>query len=376
MPDRRESLPVSRRRLLKAMVAGAAAGALPDWARAATPSPPAGAGIDALANRRGLFFGSAIKRFYVDDDPQYAAIVAEECGAIATEAGMQWIVVQPDPQTFAFDRTDGVLDFGLANDLWLRGHAVLWHEGAPRWLADEFHTVADWDRVVAPYIDAVAARYGRNLRHWDVLNEALKPEDGRADGLRAWRLSEVMGDDYVVQAYRRVHEAAPTVKLYYNDYGIEYDDRLSRAYRLNMLGAFDRWLKAGVPLHGLGIQSHLEIARGPVDTGSLRRFLSDVSAMGLDIVISELDVREARFDETIARRDRIVADEAERFLDAALDEPRLRGIVSWGLSDRYSWLLDFHDKRNRGLPYDEAENPKPLRQAIARALNNAPERAI
>jgi len=373
MPRHRDSFPIDRRHLLKGIAAGAAVGAVPGWARAATPSGP---GIDALANRRGLFFGSAIKHFYVDDDPQYAGIVAHECGAITTEAGMQWIVVQPDPQTFAFDRTDRVLAFGLANNLWLRGHAVLWHEGAPKWLADEFLTVADWDRVVAPYIDTVAARYGRSLRHWDVLNEGLKPEDGRADGLRSWRLSEVMGDDYVVQAYQRVHEAAPRVKLYYNDYGIEYDDRLSRAYRLNILRAFERWLKAGVPLHGFGMQSHLETARGPVNAASLRRFLSEVAAMGLDIVISELDVREHRFDETIPRRDQIVADEAERFLDAALDEPRLRGIVSWGLSDRYSWLLDFHDKRNRGLPYDDVLNAKPLRQAIARALNNAPERAI
>jgi endo-1,4-beta-xylanase len=379
MPKFGGSAWIDRRCLLKGLAAGAFVGGHRKWARAATPtSSPAdtvGPGIDAQAKRRGLFFGTAIKREYVGD-PRYARLVSRECGAITAEAGMQWIALQPDPQTFAFDRTDGVLGFSLANRLWLRGHALLWHEAVPQWFDDGFHTAAEWDRVVAPYIDAVAARYGRNLRHWDVLNEALKPEDGRADGLRSWRLPQVMGEDYVIQAYRRVHEAAPQVKLYYNDYGVEYDDLLSRAYRVNMLRAFERWLKAGVPLHGFGMQSHLETARGAVDANSLRRFLSDVAGMGLDIVISELDVREDRFDEPIARRDQIVADEAQRFLDAALDEPRLRGIVSWGLSDRYSWLLDSHDKRNRGLPYDNELSAKPLRRAIVSAVKNAPERAI
>lgn len=378
MPDK-TSHAVSRRQFLAGVAAGAVA-AMPHVAKAdtsPTPDPAAlvGPGLDAIARQKGLFFGSAIEGPRMAADAAYAAIVAYECGAMTPEGAMQWKAVQPQPDGYVFERMDSALDYGLVNDLWLRGHSLLWYQGVPAWFADALQTAADWDRVVVPYIDTVAARYGRYLRHWDVLNEALRPEDGRPDGLRSWRLSEVMGDDYVVQAFQRAHEAAPQVKLYCNDYGIEYDDRQSRERRRNLLRAFERWMKADVPLNGLGMQSHLETRRGASDATSLRRFLSDVAGMGLDIVISELDVREHRFDLSVTRRDEIVADEAERFLDIALDEPRVRGIVGWGMSDRYSWLSWFHDERNRGLMYDANLQPKPLRRAIANALRNAPARA-
>jgi len=380
MPERRPFGRVSRRQFLIGAAAGAVGG-MACGARAETPTAPdmaspVGPGLDAIARGKGLFFGSAVEGPRMAADPAYAAIVAHECGAMTPEGAMQWKAVQPEPDGYAFDRMDSALDYGLANDLRLRGHALLWYQGVPQWFPDAFRTAADWDRVVTPYIEAVAARYGRYLRHWDVVNEALRPEDGRSDGLRAWRLSELMGDDYVIRAFQQAHQGAPAVELYCNDYGIEYDDRESRERRLNLLRAFERWRKAGVPLNGLGMQSHLETRRGASDATSLRRFLADVAAMDLDIVVSELDVREDRFDESLARRDQIVADEAGRFLDVVLDQPRVRGVVAWGMSDRYSWLSWFHDKRNRGLMYDENLQPKPLRRAIATALRNAPARAV
>ena len=234
--------------------------------------------------------------------------------------------------------------------------------------------MADWDRLVVPYIKTVAARYGSSLSHWDVVNEALRPDDGRADGLRSWRLSQVMGDDYIVEAFRLVHHEAPGVALYCNDYDVEYDDRQSLARRLNVLRALERWLKAGVPVAGFGMQSHIDLKRGVPASDGLRRFLADVADLGVDIVVSEFDISEKDFDLPIAARDQIVADAASRFLDVVLDEQRVRGLVSWGLSDRYSWLLQHRDKRNRGLPYDDALQPTPLRQAIARSLQNAPLR--
>ena len=39
--------------------------------------------------------------------------------------------------------------------------------------------------------------------------------------------------------------AAPAVKLYYNDFGVEYSDRDSTARRNTMLRALERWRRAG-----------------------------------------------------------------------------------------------------------------------------------
>ncbi len=81
-----------------------------------------------------------------------------------------------------------------------------------------------------------------------------------------------------------------------------------------------------------------------------------------------------------ADRDREVAASARNFLDLALDEKAVVTLITWGLSDRTSWML--HDKSGpradrlspRPLPYDNDLAPKPMRHAIAEALRSAPMR--
>jgi len=364
----------TRRGLLKCALAVGAAACLGRAGQAAA-GVAQGPGLHSLAARKGLFFGCAIEGYRMAGDPDYGAIVARECGVATPEGAMQWKSLQPEPGAFDFERMDGARDWGRRHGFPLRGHAMLWHEGAPQWFAQEFAAPADWDRLVVPYAEAAGSRYARDLIHWDVLNEALDPADGRADGLRDWALARALGEDYVRLAFELAGRAAPGVRLYYNDYGFEYGDRQGRRARANLLAALERWLKAGVPIDGVGMQSHLETRRGlGDDAAGLRRFLADIAAFDLDIVISELDVREHEFAAGRARRDELVADEVRRYLDIALDEPAVRGVVTWGLSDRHSWLDWFHDERNRGLPYDAGLAAKPMRTAIAAAFEGAPDR--
>src|SRR5690606_19771946 len=120
-------------------------------------------GLHAIAAERGLFFGSAIEGPRMAGDPPYAAIVAAECGAVTPEGALQWKALQPEPSSFAFARADGAFDYARANGLWVRGHAVLWHQGLPAWAADAFNARSDYDRLVGPYIEAAAARYAPHL---------------------------------------------------------------------------------------------------------------------------------------------------------------------------------------------------------------------
>jgi endo-1,4-beta-xylanase len=59
----------------------------------------------------------------------------------------------------------------------------------------------------------------------------------------------------------------------------------------------------------------------------------------------------------------------------ALAEPALKVVITWGLSDRYSWfnVWDAAPKRADGrparpLPFDEAFMPKPAYDALRRAF--------
>ena len=100
----------------------------------------------------------------------------------------------------------------------------------------------------------------------------------------------------------------------------------------------ERLRKAGAPLNGLGIQAHLDLGKGPLSSASLAGFLAEVAALDLDIVITELDVKEFDYTRSAAERDQAVADLVRRYLDAALQERAVKGVVCWGLSDRQSWL--------------------------------------
>ena len=68
-------------------------------------------------------------------------------------------------------------------------------------------------------------------------------------------------------------------------------------------------------------------------------------------------------------------------LDVALDEPAVTAVTTWGLSDRYTYEnADRAFRRDDGLasrplPYDSALRPKPMRDALARALAAAPDRS-
>ena len=102
--------------------------------------------------------------------------------------------------------------------------------------------------------------------------------------------------------------------------------------------------------------------------------------MGLVLHITELDVQDHTLPTDVATRDRAIGDCCRHYLDVALDEPAVRAVLVWGLSSRYTYQT--HDpavRRSdglepRGLAYDSALRPTPLRAALAQSLAAAPAR--
>ena len=134
----------------------------------------------------------------------------------------------------------------------------------------------------------------------------------------------------------------------------------------------------------MGLQSHLKLDGSRFDPVIYRRFLHDIAARGLRILITELDVSDIPLAGSIPQRDAAVAAMYKAFLDAALDEPAVAQVVVWGLSDRYTWLVPSSDpsyRRSDGLParplpFDDQFRPKPAFDAIATALRAAPSRKL
>jgi endo-1,4-beta-xylanase len=287
---------------------------------------------------------------------------------------MKWGAIEGERGKRNFGRSDAVVKFAEWHGLKIRGTALVWYRNIPKWATEAIKDEADWP-LLESHIVATLKRYSTDtFIHWDAINEVIEPKHGRPDGLRQGTYLSAFGPEYIARALTLAYDHAPKVELYINEYGLDYNGTIERDRRAALLRLIGELKRAKAPFHGIGIQAHLRLDKSPFSEMALRRFLADIAAYNLKITLTELDVRERDLSLPVEQRDRRVADEVKRYLDVVLDEPAVAGIVTWGLSDRYSWLNAKlpSGSRNRGLPLDEALEPKPVKYAMIEALKQRP----
>ncbi|WP_409020159.1 endo-1,4-beta-xylanase [Brevundimonas vesicularis] len=105
----------------------------------------------------------------------------------------------------------------------------------------------------------------------------------------------------------RPGQAAPDAILFLNDYDLENKPKKGATY----LKLVERLLKAGVPVTGLGTQSHLEI---DIPAGQISGFIHELAQFGLPIHVAELDasLRSRQMLKRLEPRSKRVALQAER----------------------------------------------------------------
>lgn len=322
------------------------------------------------AEKHGLLFGAAADRNVLEEDPRYAETLIEECALVTPENSMKWERLRPTRDRFDFENADWLVDFAETNGLAVHGHNLIWHFQNPSWLETEMNA-GNAEAIMTDHIETLAGRYAGRVRSWDVVNEAIDPDADRVHGLRPSPWLDHLGPDYIELAFRTAADADPEARLVYNDFGVEYQDRWFEDRRRALLDLLTGMVERGVPIDAVGIQSHLSADKTP-DFGRFERFLTDITDLGLDLMVTELDVRDHKLPADIAERDCQVAATYHAYLEVVLDNPRLRSIAVWGLSDRYSWLTEFEPRDDgmlvRPLPFDLDMKRKPAWNAIANAL--------
>jgi len=375
-----ECMRSTRREHLLALGAAALASRLPCWAAGQGSSGAASPTLRDAAATAGLVYGSCSDEQFGNQPAAYQALFLSQC---ALYAGiLSWQGLAPDA-THEDDRRDPNVLVALEAGLKLTGAHLLWYEHTPAWLETLSRVQAR--QAAAAHIQRIAGFYRGKCFSWNVVNEAINPRENAADGLRVNSpLLRALGPDYFEAAFREARAADPGALLLYNEYDLELDAPDQQARRTALFHLLDRLQKAQVPVDGVGLQSHLKLARmGEFHEKTYRGFLHDLAQRGLKIVITELDVDDRGAPAAAEERDRAVADVYARFLAVALDEPAVAALVTWGLVDPYSWLN--HTKyftqfvRADGLPqrpllFDADFRPKPAFDAVLHALQQAPRR--
>ncbi len=176
------------------------------------------------------------------------------------------------------------------------------------------------------------------MHSWDVVNEAIWIPDGRPDGLRTSPWLKLIGDDYIEVAFRTARQADPSALLTYNEYGIEGETEQDQQKRVATLLLLRRLRQRNVPIDAVGIQSHIK-AKSLYGYGpALRGFIQSCRSMDLEVFITEMDVDDRELPSDIERRDAGVAETYSSYLAAALAEPNVKAVLTWGVDDAQSWL--------------------------------------
>jgi endo-1,4-beta-xylanase len=335
------------------------------------------AGAAALSSR---FFGTAVRHSHLLADHAYAELVIRHCSSLTPEIELKWAAVETERGALSLTAVDDIAAFARRHGKRVHGHTLLWDQSVPRWAIDSL-LAGDWTPLHL-YISSIVPRLGDVVDYWDVVNEPILT-GYRADGLRPNIFLKGFGPDYIRRALETARTFQPGAKLLINEYGLEYDFEVEDHRRYHFLRLIERLRRADVPLDGVGLQAHLDLRKGTIAKSKLSKFLDDLVQMDLEIVITEFDVHEASYIAPAEVRDQKVADEARRYLDIVLQQSAVKGLSTWGLSDRYSWLdianvdLTTYENAwtdgtgpglNRGLPFDTDLRPKPMYQAILEML--------
>jgi endo-1,4-beta-xylanase len=328
-----------------------------------------------MAEEKGISFGSAVSS-NLFRDAAFASLIISQCGIAVPENALKWAAIRPTPDQFDFAAGDALYEFSKSHGILFRGHTLVWHGALPSWFANTVNE-ANAKTVMQEHISAVMRHYAGKIKSWDVVNEAVWIADKRPDGLRITPWLQFIGPEYIETAFHTAHEADPGATLVYNDYFLETEDAAGESKRRAVWTMIAGLKKRGVPIHALGIQSHL-VGSANVTGPNFKRFLQAISDLGLDILVTELDVDDRTLPADVAVRDRLIATQYFDYLSFMLQFKATKAVLTWGLSDRYSWLVYSHQRSdgrpNRPLPYDAELEPTPARDAIRDALDGARRR--
>ena len=330
-------------------------------------SPDADCTLAETASEAGFFAGAAVP---ADPSDPRMDVVPLHFNSITAEGAMKWGELAGELGSYDFSQTDALLDFAEANDLRLRGHALVWGKfpghGYPADLAERIGEAEDPEAFVREairlHISTVVGRYAGRVETWDVVNEPLAMVGSDFERNIFY---EAMGPAYIPEAFHAAHEADPDVRLVLNEFFLDYDGPKTRAF-VDLAADF---IEQGVPIDGVGIQGHVFVAAPRPE--SLRSFLADLAELGLEIELTELDVtRIAMLGPLLSGRELFEA-QADVYRDlaaACVDTPACRGITVWGIDDANTWFdrLSPFDlfAPHEPLLLDRSLHPKPAYYAV------------
>jgi endo-1,4-beta-xylanase len=313
-----------------------------------------------LAQKRGIGIGTAVAIQPLTNNASYRGVLAREFNMLTPENVMKFEVIHPKRDRFDFKDADTLVAFAQKNHMQVRGHTLVWHRQLSDWLTKGEWTREELMSILRQHIDTVVGRYRGQLIAWDVVNEAIADDQTSLRNTIWWR---TIGPEYLEMAFRWAHQADPQARLFYNDYDGEALGKKSDAIYALVKDLRQR----DVPIHGVGLQMHVSI-NNPPNPKDVAANIKRLGELGLEVQITEMDVRIHGGTGTRTEKLAAQAQLYRNMLRVCLKSPNCKAFVTWGFTDRHSWIPSHFGHPDSPLFFDESFRPKPAYNALRELL--------
>jgi endo-1,4-beta-xylanase len=325
--------------------------------------------LASLATGRGIRIGSSIFTPNDNPDPRGRATALREFNMFTMPAYFR--IIQTERDRFDFGIPDQTIDFAPPGTV-IRGHTLAWCELAPDWLKNGTFSGVQLKEILINHVTTVVQHYrtkypGRVVA-WDVVNE---PFSWKGDKCLWNRIGLEEGKDeleYIRITLRTAHAADPDAKLFINDFLIEGMNAKSDS----MYQLVTKLKSEGVPIHGVGMQSHFVIQSKDLfgelpPEAEVVQNMNRLAALGLETAITEADFS---IKDSEVSKSTLVAQAAAygALMRACLQSTGCKSFVTWGVGDKESWIPQFAPGWGTPLLFDSSYNAKPAYDAVAAAL--------
>ncbi|KAH9851156.1 endo-1,4-beta xylanase [Lenzites betulinus] len=313
--------------------------------------PLSGLNTVAKSIGRKLYLGTATNSEQWNDTTYFNILKDNaEFGQITAANVMKWFATEPEEGVFTFQDADIIADFTKKTGKLLRGHNCVWHNQLPDWLENGTFSAPDLAFIVSRHCFNLVNHYKGHV--WDVINEAFN-DDGT---FRSDIFFDTLNTTYIPLALYAARAADPQAKLYINDFNIEGIGAKSDA-----LKSLIKTLKSqNVPIDGVGLQSHFEVGGVPA---TLQQNMEEFVALGLEVAITELDIRFTALPPTAVGLAQQKAD-YEAVVAACNAVEKCVGVTLWDFTDKYSWIPGTFPGQGDACPWTDTFAKRPAYDGI------------